>query len=210
MRLLLAVVALFASGSAAAQTDEEWEKNWRGCPRRVELESGKDTVVESPAPVSRIVLNGSDVAAYEPLGARKIRITAYQPGYDFLRAWTDDGRFEVCIKVTRPSGKPEPEKPSPTGSPGRCEREGRALSVATMTMKPGEGVRYFMPGWQTFGVEKNPDVVGVAGAGANYLQVTARALGTATVRLCSEKDFRQLTVFVTAEGSPGPPSRPDR
>jgi hypothetical protein len=197
------VVTLCASHSATAQTDEEWEKHWRQCPRRIELESGKSTVVEASGPVSRIVLNGSDVAAYEGVGASKVRVTAYEPGYDSLRAWMDGGRmFEVCIKVTRRQGPAEPEKPSPTTSPGRCERGERALSVASTTLKPGEGMRYFMPGWQTFHVEERPDVVALAGAGANYVQVTARALGTATVRICSEKDLRQLIVFVTAEGGP--------
>jgi hypothetical protein len=143
------------------------------------------------------------VASFESAGAKQIRVSGYEPGYDFLRGWLDGGRrFEVCIKVTPHQGLPPPEAPTPTESPGPCQRKGRTVSFASVLRKPGDRLKYFVPGWKTFSVTENPDVVRVEGAGANYVLVTAVALGKGTAWICSEKDLRMLLVSVTPEGSP--------
>jgi hypothetical protein len=198
-----ALLSWAGAGSAWAQEEVDWEKHWRECPRHIELESGKSTVVEAGGVVARIAINGSDVAAFESAGAKQVRVTGYEPGYDFLRGWLDgDRRFEVCIKVTARHGPPPHEAPAPAQSPGPCQREGRTVSVASMVRKPGDRTKYFVPGWKSFSVPENADVVRVEGAGANYVLVTAVALGSATAWICSEKDFRMLVVSVTPEGSP--------
>jgi hypothetical protein len=205
MQLRIPLLALsFACASAArAQSHAEWEKQWAECPRHLAIESGKSKVVRVPRESQRIILNGSEVAAYELIAADRVRAVAYEPGYTFLRIMLEGGTlFEVCIKVTPRPGTAPLEPPPSTESPGPCTREGRTFSVASMLMKPGERTRYFFPQWQTFSVHEGSDVLRAEGADANGLLVTATALGKGAIWMCTARELRLLAVVVTPEGVP--------